>query len=431
MDYQQALDYLNSRVMFGIKLGLGNMALILQALGNPHKKLQFIHLAGTNGKGSTGCLLNAGLMSAGRVGFYSSPHLIDTRERFRIDGVAVDKAEFTQAVRTLLIAVESLGDAVEPTFFEVTTLLAILIFRAQECDFVVWETGMGGRLDSTNVVKPLVSIITNVGLDHTGFLGESLEAVAHEKCGIIKSGVPVFYGGDCEVVTQAVLNKAAAENSPLHMLSRDFKISSCRITSDGMETQVEVQGKAYTVKTSLWGVHQAKNVALATAVLDFLANNQKRFDVDKALCFLSKAIWPGRLDRVILDDGAELLVDGAHNVDAVRALVSSLKLKWPGKKWNVCLGILRDKAFVEFIEIINPIVKHYAILPVKNERSLSVDEIISVVKTVCGNTSIKVTDSRQLVAELTGDDNLLTGSLYLIGEVLNEVYRGDLPPIIK
>jgi len=431
MDYQQALDYLNSRVMFGIKLGLGNMELILQALGNPHEKLSFIHLAGTNGKGSTGCLLNAGLMSAGRVGFYSSPHLIDTRERFRINGVAVSQVEFTQAVSTLLVAIDSLEEEVEPTFFEVTTLLAILIFTAQKCDFVIWETGMGGRLDSTNVVKPLLSIITNVGLDHTGFLGETLEEVAREKCGIIKPDCPVFYGGAGEVVTQVVLSKASVEHSAVYMLNRDFRILSSRYTDSGMETQVEVESGVYSVSTALWGEHQARNVALATAVLDFLANKEEIFDLDKALCFLNSAVWPGRLDELVLENGAKLLVDGAHNVHAIKSLVSSLKMKWPGKKWKVCLGILRDKDFVEFIEIINPIVKSYTVLPVKNDRSLSVSEIMSVVREVCGNVPIEKTDPKQLVAQLTGDDNLLTGSLYLIGEVLSELYQGDLPPIIK
>ena len=431
MDYQQALDYLNTRIMFGIKLGLGNMEMILDALGNPHNDLQFIHLAGTNGKGSTGCLLNAGLMSAGKVGFYSSPHLIDTRERFRVDGLAVDETKFTRAVERLMLAVATLKEATEPTFFEVTTLLAILIFADEKCDFVVWETGMGGRLDSTNVVQPLLSIITNVGLDHTGFLGETLEEVALEKCGIIKKGTPVFYAGENEAVTRVVKDKATKEGASFKIIQDHFQVLSYKFTPAGMETEVAVQDMVYSVKTRLWGNHQTKNVAVASAVLSYLAKEKKGLDLTKALTGLSQATWPGRLDRLVLKNGAELLVDGAHNIHAARALVSSLKKRWPDQKWNVCLGILRDKEVDEFIEIINPIVKSYAILPVNNERSLSTEEIVKVVKAICGETPITVSDPQHLILNLKGEDNLLTGSLYLIGEVLSEIYQGDLPPVVK
>ena len=228
-----------------------------------------------------------------------------------------------------------------------------------------------------------------------------------------------------------MVDKAAKENAPLRIFKDNFNVRFCEFTPSGMVTTIDIQSKTYNIDTVLWGNHQSKNVALATAVLVFLAKDQNLFDIDKALEGLKHAVWPGRLDRITLQNEAELLIDGAHNVHAIKALVSSLKKRWPDKKWNVCLGILRDKAFVEFIEILNPIVKSYTILPVNNERSLSTEAVVEVVKSVCGDKQIEVTNPKRLISELKGKDNLLTGSLYLIGEVLSEIYQGDLPPVIK
>jgi dihydrofolate synthase/folylpolyglutamate synthase len=431
MNEQDALDYLNSRAMFGIKLGLDNMETMLREFGNPHLDLQFVHLAGTNGKGSTGCLLNAGLMTAGKVGFYSSPHLIGPRERFRIDGQAVSVDKFTQAVHDVKMVVDKLEGQVEPTFFEVTTLLAILIFAEEACDFVIWETGMGGRLDSTNVVNPLVSIITNVGLDHTGYLGESLGEITLEKCGIIKSRVPVFYGGEREEVASLVMRTARDLNAPVYIYDRDFSVLSSQYVVEGMRCEVRVGDENFGVVSSLWGSHQEKNIALAVAVLVLLSKGENVFNLEHALASLGQAVWPGRLDRIVLQNGAELLIDGAHNVDAVQVLVESLQHRWPNKRWNVCLGILRDKDFKEFIEIIDPIVASYTVLPVDNERTLRTEEIVDVIHALSIDKTIRVVTPRELIAELKGSDNLLTGSLYLIGEVLREIYCGELPPVVK
>ncbi len=431
MTYQEALAYLETRVMFGIKLGLDNMNIILAELGNPHEQLKFIHLAGTNGKGSTACLLNAALMAESKVGLYTSPHLISPRERFRINGRAVEESLFVAAVSGLMAAMVRLNDPeIEPTFFEVTTLIAILIFKAEACDYVVWETGMGGRLDSTNVVNPLVSIITNCALDHTGFLGETIAEVAAEKCGIIKENTPVFFGDDDEEVKEILSNRAFRKSALLKRFDCDFSLTFYTYTPNGMETHVWIEGKSIDIKTKLWGEHQAKNVALAAAVLSHLANDLKLFDFSNAISNMALATWPGRLQTLEKGD-ATLLVDGAHNVHAAEVLVKSLEARFPGKKWRLALGILKDKDVVEFLKVVDPIVSSYSVLPVANPRTLSTLEIIAEIIKFSPDKEVKEVTTSDLLAGLDGDDNLLTGSLYLIGELLGEFYNGELPDVVE
>ena len=196
MNFQESSAYLDSLMMFGIKLGLDQVTELLDSVGSPQLNLRFIHLAGSNGKGSCGAMLNAGLRGAGlKVGFYCSPHLLSVRERFRVDGQAISEDDFARMVTRFRPAIERMKDDNRcPTYFELTTAMAALYFAEQKVEFVIWETGMGGRLDATNVVDPVCSVITSISKEHCEYLGETIEEIAVEKAGIIKAGRPVFIG---------------------------------------------------------------------------------------------------------------------------------------------------------------------------------------------------------------------------------------------
>ncbi|MGL4853887.1 MAG: bifunctional folylpolyglutamate synthase/dihydrofolate synthase, partial [Lentisphaeria bacterium] len=241
MNFTASLEYLNSRTMFGVKLGLENIRKILTKLDSPEQALKFIHIAGTNGKGSTSCLLNAALINSNqKVGMFTSPHLVSVRERIRINGEPISEDIFCRAVELIKQSVNSLEN-IEPTYFECTTLIAIIAFSEAKCDWVIWETGMGGRLDATNVVSPKVSVITNCALDHTEYLGSTIEEIAAEKGGIIKPSTPIFYGGENPNVRNILAFMAKSMGASFCFRGNDFYLQNYKFSSEGMITTVGFQ----------------------------------------------------------------------------------------------------------------------------------------------------------------------------------------------
>lgn len=431
MNFYESSQYLESRTMFGIKLGLGNVRTLLKKLGNPHNSLNFIHLAGTNGKGSTASLLNASLMECGKVGLFTSPHLISVQERVRINGIPVDQTLFAEAMTQLAEVVETFKDEdLEPTYFETVTLIAILIFSKQNCDFVIWETGMGGRLDATNVVTPIVSIITNCALDHCTYLGDSIEEIALEKGGIIKSKVPVFFGGSDKKVLNILRIQASEVGAPFLFRGNDFFIHNYSFSDKGMTTETSFQdGMTITAKTKLWGRHQASNVSLTVAVLRYLSLSGRGVNFRKSIIGIENALWPGRLQELNHEDENYTFIDGAHNPHAAIGLVASLSSRFPQKKWNVVVGILQDKEFRQFLEVLDQIAESYTILPVNNPRTASTEEICTVLKEIAPDKIVKTGSISEIKSYLKGD-TLITGSLYLIGDIIKEFTGDTLPPVI-
>ncbi len=415
MDFEEAVKYLDSAAMFGIKLGLENVRELLNELGNPEKALTFIHLAGTNGKGSTAALLNAGLMSyKNRVGLFTSPHLIAVNERIRVNGEPVADDIFAEAMTKLATAADKLESS--PTYFEIVTITALLVFQQQNCDMVVWETGMGGRLDSTNVVTPLLSVITNCALDHTAFLGDSIEKIATEKAGIIKPNIPVFYGGDNPKVRNVIIEKSQQEHAPLFFRGNDFYLDNYRYENGVMLTSTGFQGgQTITASTKLWGRHQATNVSLVVAILKYLSCHEN-FELEQAISALENAIWPGRLQNVEVN-GQELLVDGAHNSHAATTLVQSLNERYLGKKWRVIVGILGDKDYRTFIEKMDEVADSFLVLPVSSPRAADPQDILQTIKDVTPEKNARIISMDDLLAIDSTEQTILTGSLYLIGEL--------------
>lgn len=339
-----AEKYISDLDMFGIRLGLERVTQLAGLAGHPEKDLKFIHLAGTNGKGSTGAMLECALRNMGFVtGFYSSPHLIDIRERFRVNGRSVSRELFNSATEQLA----ALCGSERFSYFEFTTILAALIFKASKCDFVIWETGMGGRLDATNIVTPEAVVITNIALDHQEHLGDTIAKIAAEKAGIIKPGVPVFYGNLCDEAQQVIEQKATelgcAVCAPAENVPEKAQISE---SDSGFIQTFEYCGK--TVSLSLGGRMQRENFRMVYHVLEYLAKKYS-FDFSASLRGLDRVIWPARFQKV----NSKVIVDGGHNPDGARALVSALDEFCPEERFTVVFAAFEDKCVDETLKLLS------------------------------------------------------------------------------
>ncbi|MCQ2379510.1 MAG: hypothetical protein MJ025_01105 [Victivallaceae bacterium] len=344
MEYRgSAAEFFSGLGMFSMRLGLNTVREMLERAGHPEHGMSFVHIAGTNGKGSTGAMIEAGLRSAGiRTGFYSSPHLIDIRERFRIDGKMVSESIFESTTRRLA----ELESGIEYTYFEFATVLAAMLFHNAGCETVVWETGLGGRLDATNAVDCDVAVITGIALDHTAILGPDLASIAREKAGIIKPEADVFTGPLASEAETEILAKARAVGAHMHSVGRfapnvelSFAPFMQRFDWNGVEVELALPGKM-----------QTQNFALAATILQHLARCNG-FDFNRALTGMRSVRWPGRMQFVT----PRLIVDGGHNPDGVAALTSSLGAMLPGEKFNVIYGGFEDKAVDECLRIWAPL----------------------------------------------------------------------------
>jgi dihydrofolate synthase / folylpolyglutamate synthase len=416
--YKDALKYLENLQVFGIKLGLEQTFELMEAAGSPEKKLKFIHIAGSNGKGSCGAMLNAALRRVGfSTGFYSSPHLISPRERFRINGEAISEEEFADLVFTLRPHVEEMTKVgCCPTYFEFTTVMAAVYFARKKVDFVIWETGMGGRFDATNVVEPVCSVITAISLDHQQYLGERIEDIAFEKAGIIKASRPVVVGGILESAKKVItdradkLNALILEASDAYIFNLEFsKLNSVWIQSFDF--------KEHHINLSMPGAMQRENFRIVFTALEYLTV-EFQFSLIEALAGLEEAFWPARCQ--ILPD--EIIIDGAHNADGINILLESLHEFGPDKKYPIIFGGFKDKNIFECLEILEPWAEYFIFLPLATEfrESWSGEELLEMLK-VFSKKKALIAENPAEALKLTSKDSLriICGSLYLAGEFLN------------
>ena len=336
--------YISGLDMFGIRLGLERVQKLTELAGHPEKSLKFIHLAGTNGKGSTGAMLECALRNMGFVtGFYSSPHLIDVRERFRVNGKSVGRDIFNDTTAKLV----SLCGNERFTYFEFVTVLALQIFKDAKCDFVIWETGMGGRLDATNVVDPEAVVITNIAFDHQDRLGNTLAEIAAEKAGIIKPGVPVFYGNLVPEAVDVIEKKAVELECSIFPPREEVPdLIGCEESSTGYIQHFDYCGKH--VSLSLGGRMQRENFRIVYNVLEYLAGKYC-FCFEKSLQALDKVVWPARFQKV----NERVTVDGGHNPDGVHALAASLDEFCPECKFTVIFAAFADKDVTETLHLLS------------------------------------------------------------------------------
>ena len=401
---RETFDFLYGLEKFGIKLGLGTISELMDKLEHPEKKFSSIHIAGTNGKGSVAAMCASVLREAGyKVGLYTSPHLVRFNERIQVNGEISDRelAELTETIRAKM-------GAVQPTFFEFTTALAFLYF-AQKVDIAVVEVGMGGRLDATNVITPLVSVITTIGMDHMQYLGGTVAEIAREKAGIIKENVPVVIGFLPREAEEAVDARCNEKNATL------FTATKAEIlTSDINGQQFLFDGKKYEI--TLLGKHQVDNACVALQALSVV---RERFPFsDKQLKDgLRNARWPGRLDVVLKKP--LIIVDGAHNVDGMNMLAAFVE-SIPRRKMLV-LGMADDKEAEKMVKRIVPLFEQ-VIVTQGNFKPMDAEKLAGIARKYCAAVKV-ICDSKNALIEAKKnlkDDELclVTGSLYLIGDAI-------------
>lgn len=334
--YDEALNWIHSRLRFGIKPGLKRMEWMLEKLGYPEKKLKALHVGGTNGKGSTVAFLRSVLVEAGyEVGTFTSPYIEQFNERISLNGIPISDKEITQLVNII----KPLSDELEqtelgsPTEFEVITAMAIYYFaNMNQVDIAIFEVGLGGRFDSTNVIEPLAAVITNVGKDHTQILGNTLSEIAYEKAGIIKRNIPVFTAVKPEEAIAVIRKEALEKESELYLLGKDYQIIEYRSKNLLEEfTYTSPLKTMEKLELSLLGRHQTENAAGAVSVLLWL-NNNGHLNISETTIRsgLRKAGWPGRMELLSIDP--PILIDGAHNPEGMRAFAETIDNKFPGKK---------------------------------------------------------------------------------------------------
>lgn len=406
-------DWLAGLEFFGVKLGLHQTQALFAELGSPEKDLKFIHIAGSNGKGSTGAFLEAGLLNAGfKTGFYSSPHLIEVNERFRINGAVPDSVTVARALEKVRTAAEKLQEkGFRVTYFEATTAAAALLFAEAGVDFVVWETGMGGRLDATNIVTPLASVITSLSLEHKEYLGDTLAKIAFEKAGIIKPGVPVFIG--CTVPDEAMRVFTARSRELGAPLEHAVMPDDGRIVfEDDIPYQILWNG---TVRLPLPGRFQRANAALARLVLLNLAT-RFGFDPQKALDGFRKTHWPARFQ---VFPHEKLLFDGAHNPECARGLADALREVYPGEKFDFIYGSFADKDTRAFLKELIPLAASFLFVSVESARkSRPPEELCTLLHELAPEIPCSATCLKDALAKPVPNRKVLCGSLHLCGEAL-------------
>jgi dihydrofolate synthase/folylpolyglutamate synthase len=411
MNYKQCLKEMYALRRFGIKLGLSTIQHILAELDNPHKKFKSIHIAGTNGKGSVAIMLaNMLRLSGFRVGLYTSPHLIHFNERIVIDGTPISDDQVVNLYQTVKKVQKP--DR-ELTFFEYTTAMAFHEFAEQKVDFAIIETGMGGRLDATNVIDPLVTIITTIGLDHQLYLGKKISEIAFEKAGIIKQCCPLITDVSKPKALEVILDCAQKKYAPVYQLGKQMRFRHAK-------DEFIYSGLKYhwrQLKCALNGQHQIRNASLAICAYELVVDKQASWNAVHE--GLKTVQWPGRLE--IISQKPLIVIDGAHNFMAIKALVKYLDKTLDGRPLTLILAVLDDKPYQKMLKNLLCIAKNVIITQPKIERSLDPKILSDYVSSYVKNVQIipKVVDAyNQTVKNAKPSEAIcITGSLYLVGEV--------------
>ena len=423
--YTACLEAMYGLRRFGIKLGLETIQGILLSLGNPQDRYKIVHVAGTNGKGSVASALAGILHDAGyKVGLYTSPHLVRFNERICIDNQPIADADVVRAYEQVHQVPK--GDR-EPTFFEFATAMALYEFGRQNVDWAVVETGMGGRLDATNVVRPELTVITNISLEHQEYLGETLPKIAAEKAGIIKPGIPVVTGVEEEDAVAAIEQVAAAHTAPLYRLNTDFH---AKPSGDGEFTHVGIENTWHHMRTGLAGRYQLDNAAMVLAGCELLNRSGARIPVEAIRSGLSQNRWPGRLE--IVSTSPFVIIDGAHNLAAARNLAVFLKEELSTRELTLVIGILDDKPYREILETLLPLCRKIILTSPKIHRALPVETLYECARGMAADITVipDVADAVRHAMENAADKEAIciAGSLYVVGEAKAYLEEQGFPP---
>jgi dihydrofolate synthase / folylpolyglutamate synthase len=411
--YQEAIQYLYDLRWFGTKLGLENTLKLAELAGNPHQNLQFIHIAGTNGKGSTCAMLESIYREAGRrVGLFTSPHLVTFSERIQVNRQLIPEDDVVRWVSRIKPWIRSFPADAHPTFFEAVTMMALGYFVEQQCDLVIWETGLGGRLDATNIVTPLASVITNIQFDHEKWLGNTLREIAREKSGIIKPGVPVLTATTAPEALEVIAATARQAAAPLAVL-----------------TLADIQKPPLDrSQLPLLGEHQRWNAALAVATVETLAG---QIPVSPAAlkAGLERVRWAGRLQVVTRASGQTILLDGAHNPAGAESLRIAVEQHFPGAAPALIIGLLQDKDRESMCRILAPMASRIFTAPIDSDRTATADSVAEMCRH--HNPVARVTPSNSLGAALQQAEGcpfvIVAGSLHFLGEAMELLHVSPTP----
>lgn len=410
---QDAVEYIHSFSWMGSRPGLERTKALLDAIENPERELSFIHVVGTNGKGST-CAMIASMLRAGGkcVGLYTSPFIMDFKERMMVNGRKITEEELPEITRFVGEKADALAE--HPTEFELVTCIALEYFRRRKCDLVVLEAGMGGRLDSTNAIPtPEVAVITNIGLDHTGVLGNTVEKIAAEKAAVIKPGCRVVLYRQSPEVTDVVQRVCAQQGAELHIADP----AGIKVLSDTLEGQ-RILWNGRELSLPLLGAHQRSNAAVALTVMELL--KEKWQIPDRAVPDgLAAVKWPGRFE--VLSRRPWFIVDGGHNPQCAETVAQNLDCYFKGKPAVLLIGVLADKDYEAECALVAPYAARFVTVTPDSGRALSAEELAKRLArygkpvTVCPT----VREGVRRACELAGTDGLVCafGSLYMTGEI--------------
>jgi dihydrofolate synthase/folylpolyglutamate synthase len=417
------VDWMFNLERFGIKLGLDNMGEFSRRIGDPHNDFRSVHVTGTNGKGSVCTFVSEMLRHHGlKVGLYTSPHLVDFRERIMVDGRMIPQKEVVRLgdeLRTHMEEMAAQGKEMQLTFFEFTTGLAFRYFSEMEVDYVVAEVGMGGRLDATNIIRPDVAAITRIGLEHTDYLGKTIRDIAHEKAGIIKGGCDVVTCERDPDVLKLFEDSCVKQNCELSRLGEHFDISNVRQSLSGTRFDYTGDRKLPDLRTRLLGGYQAENAAAAIAIIERLAHKGVQVTEDEARKALNSAKWPGRLD--IVSRKPNLMFDGSHNPDGAQTTARTLDALGMTPITFV-LGCMNDKDARGIVSALAPHAATIIVTQVRNKRALDAEVLGSIVRKEYSGPVAVVPDSSDAIdralADHRGNGVCVIGSLYLVGEAI-------------
>ncbi|RAM60467.1 folylpolyglutamate synthase [Mesotoga sp. SC_4PWA21] len=424
--YSEAIHYLyNSRPYGKIKYGLFRIRELLERLGNPHESYPIVHITGTNGKGSVASIVRTLFTSHGlKAGLNISPHITTFRERIQVDGEYISEDAVCRILKSMEPALKKMdekGEEYAPSFFEVVTAMSFLYFKELACDIVVLEVGLGGRFDASNVISSsLVSVITSVGLDHTGILGDSEEKIAVEKSGIIKVNSTVVSGITRPVIRRVISETAKSMGSRASFIWKDFNAYGRKYRLDSNTFDYEGTNVYHDLITNLNGEHQVANAAVALQTFETAFDRVgKSVDENRLRKALKNVIWPGRFE-VFSVLSRTVILDGAHNPDASRILRKTVERYFAGEKLTLLFGSLDDKDYESNIRTLSSITDRVVVCRVPNHRSLRPEEVASTWRRYCDQVSF--VDSHEAALETvlqTSEKILVCGSLYLVSETRN------------
>lgn len=419
MTFEQALEKINSHEKFGWKLGLERITKILELMGNPQKSLKFVHVAGTNGKGSICAMLSSILTASGlKVGTHPSPHLVDIRERFRINDAIIAKEKFTKLTEKIMPFIDIMHKSYKGiTYFELMAAMAFLYFNDENCDVVVLETGLGGRLDATNVIDaPLLCVISSISLDHTDRLGGTLTEISHEKAGIIKNPSPVVISPNQKSEALDVFKKVALEKGCKLVASSLNKVNNVKFD---LHNGTNFEYSNLSLKMPLIGHHQVENAVAVLESVNILKNHFKITD-ENIVKGLENVRHNARFQ--VISKSPTIILDGSHNPMGAKALAKTLEICVKNKKILAIAGMCKDKNIDETLSHVLPMCSGVITTAVNYERAAPTHELAKIASKYNKNVRSENNSSAAVKRALTlADDNtviVIFGSLYLAGEIL-------------